>query len=107
MTWQLEASATKLDIQHALLRWLQSRCRLAPYRELYEKAVHRFLSSEGRELLLMGILIRDTKPDERDLKSRAKALAEGIGAPTRIDLLAWYLPILITDWQDLLTEEAA
>jgi len=107
MTWQLQASATKLDIQHALLRWLQSRCRLAPYRELYEKAVHCFLSSEGRELLLMGILIRDTKPDERDLKGRARAMAEVIGDPTRIDLLAWYLPIVMTDWQDLLTAEEA
>ena len=108
MVWQLEASATKLDIQRALMKWLQSRCREAPYRELYESARNRYFASEGREFLLMGILIRDTKPDEGDLKARAKTLSESIGMPTRIDLVAWYLPILMTQWPKLLeTEEAA
>jgi hypothetical protein len=107
MTWQLQASATRLDIQHALLRWLQSRCRDAPYREFFEKAVRRYLSSEGKDLLLMGILIRDTNPDERDLKSRGETLEKMLGLPTRINLLAWYLPLKISNWPGLLRQEEA
>ena len=58
MTWQLEQSATRLDIQHALLRWLHARCQDQPYRDLYRKAVKRYLSSEGKELLLVGFYQR-------------------------------------------------
>ena len=107
LIWQLQESATQLNIQRALLAWLQARCREAPFRTLYEQARNKFFASNGREFLLMGILIRDTKPDERDLKNRARALAEGFSAPTRIDLRAWYLPVSIDEWPGLLKEEAA
>jgi len=107
MAWQLEQSATRLDIQHALLKWLHSRCQSEPYRDLYEKAVGRYLESEGKELLLVGILIRDTAPSELDLKGRGNALSKKLDAPTRIELIAWYLPVPIADWPKLLKEEAS
>lgn len=107
MAWQLEQSATRLDIQHALLKWLYARCQSPPYRDLYEKAVGRYLRSEGKELLLVGILIRDTVPSELDLKSRGQALANKLGNPTRIELIAWYLPIPIAEWPTLVTGEAS
>jgi hypothetical protein len=106
MTWQLEESATHLDIQHALLKWLHARCRSQPYRDLYVKAVERYLRSEGKELLLVGILVRDTAPNELDLKSRGKALSMKIDAPTSVQLIAWYLPVPISDWPQLLQGEA-
>ena len=107
MAWQLEQGATRLDIQHALLKWLHSRCQSEPYRELYEKAVGRYLTSEGKALLLVGILIRDTAPSELDLKSRGQALSNRLGNPTRIELIAWYLPVPIAEWPKLLKEEAS
>jgi hypothetical protein len=107
MTWQLEQSATRLDIQHALLQWLHARCQAEPNRDLYEKAVGRYLESEGKELLLVGILIRDTAPSELDLKGRGQALAKRLGKPTRIELIAWYLPVPIAEWPTLLQEEAS
>src|SRR5690606_29430437 len=73
MTWQLEESAKRLDIQRSLLQWLHARCLVEPYRDLYEKAVSRYLCSEGKELLIVGVLIRDTQPNEADLQSRGKA----------------------------------
>lgn len=106
MAWQLEQSATRLDIQHALLKWLHARCGGQPYRDLYEKAVGRYLASEGKDLLLVGVLIRDTEPNECDLKARGEALAGILPAPTRIELIAWYLPVRIADWPTLLQEEA-
>lgn len=104
MTWQLEESATRLDIQHTLLRWLHARCRLMPHRGLYERAVARYLSSQGKDFLLVGVLIRDTRPNELDVKSRAVALAAKLGARTRVVILAWYLPLAIPDWPGLLRE---
>ena len=106
MAWQLQESATRLDIQHALLRWLHARCRSEPYRTLYQKAVSGYLKSGGKELLLVGILIRDTTPSELDLKARGKTLSKKLSAPTRIELIAWYLPVPIADWPKLLREEA-
>jgi hypothetical protein len=83
------------------------RCQSAPYRDLYEKAVGRYLNSEGKELLLIGILIRDTAPSELDLKSRGQALSQRLALPMRIELIAWYLPTPIAEWPKLLKEEAS
>lgn len=98
MTWQLHEEATRLDIQHALLRWLRARCNKPEHIELYRAAVAKYLASTGREILLVGVLVRDTAPNERDLQSRAKHLAMRLPSPTRVELVAWYLPIPIPDW---------
>lgn len=106
MTWQLEESAKRLDVQRTLLQWLHARCSEEPFRSLYEQAVRRFLSSQGKELLIVGVLIRDTPPNEADLQSRGKALAKKLPSPTRIELFAWYLPVPISEWPRLLQEKA-
>ena len=106
MTWQLEESAKLLDIQRTLLQWLHPRCAAEPYRTLYEKAVGRFLASQGKDILIVGVLIRDTQPNEADLQSRGKALAQKLVSPTRIELFAWYLPVPISEWPKLLQEKA-
>ena len=102
MAWQLKDEATRLDIQHALLKWLRARCKSDEHRALYQAAVHRYVQSLGKEILLVGILLRDTKPNELDVTARAKALAESLGSPTRIEITAWYLPVPIEDWPALL-----
>lgn len=101
MAWQLEKNATCLDIQGALLRWLHARCRSQPYRDLYRQAVKRYLESGGKELLLVGVLMRDTTPSELDLKARGKALSIRLKDPVRTELIAWYLPVPISDWPAL------
>ena len=107
MARQLEQIAERPDIQHALLRWLSVRCQSeSHYRELYRKAVERYLESEGKALLLVGVLLRDTPPNERDLKARGEALSHRIADPTRVDLVAWYLPVPISGWPALLQESA-
>lgn len=102
MVWQLEEEATRLDIQHALLKWLRFRCDALEHQELYRAAIRRYVQSVGKEILLVGILLRDTKPNELDLTARAKALAAKLSAPTRIEITAWYLPVPIKDWPSLL-----
>ena len=104
MTWQLEGSARRPDIQRTLLQWLHNRCSNERYRSMYEEAVGRFLESQGKTLLIVGVLIRDTRPKEADLSGRGKALALALPAPTRVQLFAWYLPVPIADWPALLRE---
>ena len=102
MAWQLKDEATRLDIQHALLKWLRARCNSDEHRALYREAVYRYVQSLGKEILLVGILLRDTEPNELDVSARAKALAQILGNPTRIEITAWYLPVPIKDWPSLL-----
>lgn len=102
MAWQLKDEATRLDIHHALLKWLRARCESAEHQALYRAAVSRYVQSQGKELLLVGVLLRDTEPNELDIAARAKTLAESLGSPTRIEITAWYLPVPIKDWPALL-----
>lgn len=102
MAWQLKDEATRLDIQHALLKWLRARCASPAHRTLYQAAVTRYVQSLGKEILLVGILLRDTEPNERDVIARANDLAKSLPSPTRIEITAWYLPIPIKDWPVLL-----
>ena len=102
MAWQLKNEATDLNIQHALLKWLRARCASAEHQALYQAAVCRYVQSLGKEILLVGILLRDTEPNELDVTARAKALAKSLGSPTRIEITAWYLPVPIKDWPALL-----
>lgn len=102
MAWQLKDEATHLDVQHALLKWLRARCESEEHRALYQAAVHRYVLSLGKEILLVGILLRDTEPNELDVTARAKSLAKSLGSPTCIEITAWYLPVPIKDWPALL-----
>ena len=102
MTWQLKDDATRLDIQHALLKWLRARCDSDELRVLYLAAVQSYVQSFGKEILLVGILLRDTEPSELDVTARAKCLTQMLGSPTRIEITAWYLPVPIKDWPTLL-----
>lgn len=106
MAWQLKDEATRLDIQHALLTWLRARCESREHQELYKAAVQRYVQSLGKEILLVGILLRDTDPNELDVTARAKSLATSLGSPTRIEITAWYLPVSIKDWPALLSGSA-
>ena len=107
MAWQLNDEATRLDIQHALLKWLRARCESDEHRALYRAAVRRYVQSLGKEILLVGVLLRDTDPNELDVTARARSLAEILGSPTRIEIAAWYLPVPINDWPALLYGDAS
>jgi hypothetical protein len=96
MAWQLEEEATRLDVQHNLLKWLRTRCNSVAHLDLYRAAVQRYVQSHGKEILLVGILLRDTQPDERDVKSRAIVLSKRLASLTRIEIIAWYLPVPIS-----------
>jgi hypothetical protein len=99
MIQQLERLATRKDIQFSLIKWLRPRCRNTEYWPLYEGAAQRYINSNGLDIRLVGCLMRDTQPDERDLQSRARALAALISTPCLAGLHAWYIPVPIKEWK--------
>lgn len=102
ITWQLENNATHLGVQHSLLKWLRCRCLTPDLVAVYRQAVSRYLNSSGTDLLIIGVLLRDTRSDERDVKPRARYLAGTFAGPTRVEILAWYFPVAIADWAAVL-----
>ncbi|CBN55265.1 hypothetical protein [Kamptonema sp. PCC 6506] len=103
MIHQLEDLATNRELHQSLLKWLRPRCQQSEFLELYQAATKQYIKSRGRALVLCGLLMRDTNPDERDLKNRAQALANKVAEPMRVELTAWYCPRPIDEWPQTAT----
>lgn len=100
MARQLEALATDIGLLHTLIRWLQPRCRGNGAEPHFNAAVGLLLQSGNKAMTLFGVLVRDTQPDERDLRNRGQHLGEIIKAPAGCQLLALYLPCSIATLPD-------
>ena len=92
LTWQLKRTIFSNEIQLSLLKWLHARCTTTPLKKYFIEAVKRFVKSAGKEILMVGALVRNTKPNENDFKTHAYELATCLFEPTRVELIAWYLP---------------
>ena len=101
MIYQLDRLANNLQIHYSLIKWLWVRCKNTEFWPLYEEATRNYLNSEGKKVALFGILMRDTIPNQFDLKSRATALSAVVQKPTNVELYAWYLPHPINNWPSL------
>lgn len=96
MTRQLENLATDMSLMFTLLRWLQPRCRANNAELHFNGAIRTLLQSGKKAMTLFGVLVRDTQPDERDLRSRGQHLSSIVNAPADCHLLALYLPCSIS-----------
>lgn len=95
MAHQLESLATDIGILHTLIRWLQPRCRGNGAEPHFNAAISLLLQSGNKAISLFGVLVRDTQPDEKDLRNRGKHLGSIVKAPAKCYLLALYLPCSI------------
>jgi hypothetical protein len=98
MVHQIDELAKRRDIHGCVLRWLRARCTTPDLHEAYKVATSRYLRSGGREIALVGMLMRDTPPHENDLAARFRSLSRSVGSPTRLLLAAWYLPMPLAEW---------
>jgi hypothetical protein len=99
---QIDNLASSPTIPASLVRWLYARCKNTAYWPRFESACTRYLQSGGKDVVLVGVLLRDTTPNENDLRSRGEALAALTQPPTaRLD--AWYTPRLIAEWVSTVT----
>ncbi len=97
MIHQLDNLANDLGLINQLLKWLFFRCKGTEHELSFKAAIALFLSSGSKAVALFGVLIRDTGPNELDLKGRGEALAEAVQTPTTCQLIAIYLPCAVTD----------
>lgn len=100
MTRQLEALATDMGLLYTLIRWLQPRCRGNGAEPHFNAAIGLLLRSGNKAITLFGVLIRDTQPDEGDLRNRGQHLGGIVKAPAGCHLLALYLPCSIASLPD-------
>ena len=97
MTRQIGNLAEILELIHLVTKWLYFRCKGTKYEVMYDIACARFANSGNRDISLFGVLLRDTEPNELDLKSRRETLAAILQNPTICQLIAIYLPCKIED----------
>ncbi len=97
MIHQIDNLASNMGLINQLLKWLLHRCKGTEYEQHFNKAITLLLNSGNNAVALFGVLIRDTKPNELDLKSRGKSLAISIAAPSSCQLIALHLPCAIAD----------
>lgn len=101
MIKQLEDLLDENQKVFALIRYLGTKAVLYgathPFRKDYESALKNFMDDQSN-FYLFGILVRDTSPDERDLKSRYKRLKAKIDKLPGLQLKALYIPVKQEQW---------
>lgn len=92
MKHQIDDLAMNLGLICQLLKWLLPRCKNTKHENSFNGAVGTFLNSSNKAISLFGVLIRDTSPNELDLKARGRKLATTLQIPATCNLIALYLP---------------
>jgi len=95
----------KRRLIRSIIHWLHARTKNTDYWNLFKKAIRLYLNSKGEAFALYGILLRDTAPNELDLKNRAKKLGTSSDELPIIRLFAWYFPIPIDSWSEVIKGE--
>jgi hypothetical protein len=92
MVHQLDNVANDLRLVRELISWLYHRTRGGTYEQAFKSSCINYFESQAKDIVLFGILIRDTAPNEQDLSGRGQALRRKLSAPTQCHLIALYLP---------------
>ena len=92
MRHQIDNLVSDLALINQILRWLLPRCKGTEHEKTFNAAFTLYLNSDNKAVALFGVLIRDTTPNELDLKARGRSLANTIDAPATCELIALYLP---------------
>jgi len=103
---QIDTLAISGEIHLALVRWLAARCKGTTLWDKFQKACTRYLNSNGKDVALVGVLLRDTQPHLDDLRTRGEALAARDEQQPRMRLDAWYAPRVISSWVQITMEDA-
>ena len=74
-----------------LFQYLAHRAVNADWQPDFQCAAKRYLASDT-DIAIFGIMIRDVKPHEADLKASASTLSDNSPSAMRMELLAVYLP---------------
>jgi hypothetical protein len=98
MILQLETLKDNRIKRHDLVKWIFSKAVYIKGDFLQEcsQALTTYIKSHYNRVRLIGILVRDTEPNERDVKARARALSN-IPLEMRVKLISLYTGLLMED----------
>ena len=89
---QLEDLCLDCDITLTLVKYLGFRLRNTQYWSAYQEAFCKYQANNSN-VYIIGILVRNVCPNEKDLSTRAGSLCQCCIEGRAINLIAIYLPI--------------
>jgi hypothetical protein len=92
-------------VHSKVLRYLHARTKDTEYRSLFLEALKYHAKDKGA-FILVGVLLRDTEPNEKDVRPHSEQLAEDAEHPTRVRMRTHYFPIDISEWPNAMRDEA-
>lgn len=95
------------DKRLILISYIQNKLNLnnnTNFKNDFYAAIKQYYTKNVCNYILYGILVRDTKPDENDLKSSYERLITKISEAAALNLLALYVPIPKNDWLEIINE---
>lgn len=104
---QIENLYKSIEKRDSLVKWIFSKAHLIRGEFLNEckEALKTYVKSKKKKLSLIGVLVRDTKPNERDLKARAKHLKQNDTCEdTKVRLLSLYTNVKMKEnnWENIM-----
>lgn len=100
MVQQLERLIGDETLHFALIKWLNARVVEESAKAMFDEALALFVSTCGSAVRFVGMLVRDTRADERDVSGRGRALGERVSEPGSVELHALYMPRPMDRWTD-------
>ena len=88
---QLEDLKDNVNIKDDLFRYLAHRAQKSQWKETFKRAAKNCIKSKTN-VRVFGFLVRDVKPDKKDLNARVDKLSQNQHLDMVIELLALYLP---------------
>jgi len=91
-----------------LISYIKSKIGLVDserFKQDFDNAIKNYYRQNSKNYLLYGVLVRDTNPDENDIKLSYEKLKAEILEPTGLKLLAIYLPISKEKWLTVINGE--
>ncbi len=90
---QLTDLRDKKTIRKKLMKYLGHRAQGATWQGEYKNASVRYIRSEGRDVALLGVLVRDVAPNSEDLQGTLDNLVDGFPDEMTAELLGLYMPV--------------
>ncbi len=94
---QLERLVNDRKLKYALIKWLSARVGDAAETS-FDEALTAFIESKGTSVRLIGVLVRDTPANEKDVSRRGRALGGQVPEPGSVELYAMYMPRPMAEW---------
>jgi hypothetical protein len=88
---QIEGLRDSEDVKNHLVTYLAHRAVNSQWTDRFQAAFINY-AKDSTHVMIFGFMIRDVKPDARDLSNRSATLAKKCPTATAIELFAIYLP---------------